>query len=130
MALTPEQKAKRAAKAKAKREAAKKKEQERVDFLASLSDEEREEFLALEKKEAEEKKATEIAKKTKSEPKISIRAVIDVAGKEAINDAENLIEKLKDLEKFARANNRPARHFGIFANNILSFVRRFQKMLR
>lgn len=63
-------------------------------------------------------------------PKVSIRQQIGSKSREAISEAEILIIKLRELELLARNNYRPSRHFGIFAQNIDSFIRRFNKMLR
>ena len=60
----------------------------------------------------------------------SIKKQIRSRGEEIIDDAENLIGKLKDLESFAKEKKHPYMHFHSFKNDLQAFVDQFGRMLR
>lgn len=62
--------------------------------------------------------------------KASVRETLAQRGGRVIKDANKVITDLRDLEIFAKNNNRPAKHFGIFAQQLEGFVNRISRMLK
>lgn len=62
-------------------------------------------------------------------PKQSIRETLALRGEKVIKDANKVITDLRELGTFAKNNNRPAKHFDIFAQQLEGFVNRISRML-
>lgn len=83
------------------------------------------------KREAEAaEKAKQKAKAEAEKPKLSIRETLALRGEKVIKDANKVITDLRELGTFAKNNNRPAKHFDIFAQQLEGFVNRISRMLR
>jgi hypothetical protein len=77
---------------------------------------------------AVKKEAPEVAPEVKE--KKSVREILSFAGEDVAADIEEVKDKLKEMEQFARKNNRPAKHFFVFAQQLGVFTDRFKRSLR
>jgi len=62
--------------------------------------------------------------------RLSVRKEISRRSEEIIIDTENIIDKLSELESFAKEKNRPHLHYHAFHNDLQTFVDQFKRMLR
>jgi len=65
-----------------------------------------------------------------AEKRLSIKKDIRQRGEEIISDTDKIIDKLAELESFAKARGHPYLHFYVFHNELKVFASQFERMLR
>jgi len=65
-----------------------------------------------------------------AEKRLSIKKDIRQRSEEIISDTDKVIDKLAELESFAKDKGHPYLHYYVFSKELKVFASQFQRMLR